>query len=197
MEYKRIFEQGKKLEQFLKDNRTEEEEAQMYEELEIYHGMLEQWEKAKDAFHHRRLLVDITEMNKPSNKKLTEWKWVTISPADGKEKEFIAKTMKFMSRPCMKGSYCFEQRGEEEGDYHGLHCHALLRYYPNLTRDLTCQFKKFCDKAHINIKNNTEEDVERRKVYMGGVKVGEQKQPKIKNDANMRKIYDLKDIYTC
>jgi len=132
-----------------------------------------------------------------SGKNYTNTKWITINPADGQEKAFIARVHKFMKRPCMEGKYCFEQRGETEGDYHGLHIHALVKDYPNLRRDTVCQFKKFCDKAHVSIKPCTKEDIDRRDIYMMGTKQGAQKQLKILNDPRMREHYALLPFYTC
>lgn len=128
---------------------------------------------------------------------LTGTMWVTINPADGQERQFIDRVHRFMRRSCMKGQYCFEQRGEVVGDYHGLHTHALVEYYPNLKRDLIAQFSPFCDANHIKIMRCTEDDIERRVNYMTGTKASPEKQTKVLNDTNMRRFYELESVYTC
>ena len=160
--------------------------SDFWEEFNQYRLMLEQWNKSHTNYHERCMTSDIKELNKPKGAKMSEFKFITINPADGKEKEFIQKVTKFMKRPCMAGEYVFEQRGHEEGDYHGLHCHGLVKYYPNLKRDLISQMKKFCDSTHINIQNCTVDDIERRRKYMSGIKKGEQKSGKVLNDVKMR-----------
>lgn len=137
------------------------------------------------------------DLAKSSGKDYTTTNWITINPADGQEQLFIDKVKKFMGRPCMKGQYVFEQRGETDGDFHGLHIHALIENYPNLKRDILTQFKKFADKNHIKIMPCSLTDIEKRKVYMSGKKEGTEKQPKLLNDPLMRAYYSLDAIYTC
>lgn len=199
MEYKRIFEQGKKLSDYLsKADHTESEQTDMFVELDMYRQMLEQWEKAKNNYHARKLTHDITQLNLPVKDKLTDYKFVTINPADGQEHDFIAKVHKFMGRQLMKGAeYVFEQRGEQDGDFHGLHVHFLCHSYPNLKRDVLSAFKKFCDGAHVCIRGCTGADLEKRRNYMRGIKQGDHKQPKVANDILMRDYYGLNAIYTC
>lgn len=175
-EYAGLFEERARLNQIMMTSRNETDK-----------------ETIKQDYRKR----DRKEQDKLLGKEYTDKKWITINPADGQETAFIAKVHKFMHRSCMKGKYCFEQRGETEGDYHGLHCHALVVYYPNLKRDVVTQFKKFCDQVHIKIMPCTEADVQRRDTYMNGTKQGQQKQAKVANDEKMREYYGLKPIYTC
>jgi len=178
-------------------------------ENEEYASLFEERTKLNSLFTTCKVAVD-TELVKRSYRKVnqatedkingkavTTTRWITINPADGQEKAFIEKVHKFMTRPVMEGKYVFEQRGETEGDYHGIHVHALIKNYPNLRRDTLSAFKKFCDKVHIRITPCTEEDVKRREVYMGGTKEGVQKQLKVLNDPRMRTHYALLPFYTC
>jgi len=191
-----MYEQGKKLEKYITIQRDEEQEAQMISDLDCFREMLMNWEKAKNTKAQRGLIV---EMKKRDNQKgtMTDYVWITINPADGKEDEFIKYVKKFMTRPCMKGEYTFEQRGEVEGDYHGIHIHALVRNYPNLTRDCVRGFAKFCDRNHIKVMKCVEEDIIKRQNYMKGIKKDGSKQEKCQNDLKMREYYKLDHFYTC
>lgn len=193
----------------LKEKELELDDETAFWEDEEYNDLFEERARLNDIFHSCKNEVDKEVVkgsyrkdnkaytDKVMGKNMTTIKWITINPADGQEKQFIEKVHKFMKRSCMQGRYVFEQRGEVEGDYHGLHVHALVQNYPNLRRDTIVQFKKFCDKAHIMIKPCTEEDVKRREVYMMGKKEGVQKQLKIINDPRMREHYALLPFYTC
>lgn len=202
MEYKRIQEQGAKLATLIKedmDGFTNEELAEVFDQLHVYKLMMDNWQRAYDTKSFRGL---IKEMNVNEAQKLkgnmSEFRWVTINPEDGKEVEFIKKVHKFMKRPMMKGEYVFEQRDVEFSQpTKGLHVHALVKFYPNLVRDVQAQMKDFCDKNHIKIMTCSEEDVSRRRVYMGGVKEGEEKMKKAQADKKMRQFYSLESIYTC
>lgn len=195
MEYKKIYEQGKKVEGMIKDNYTRQEEAAIWAEMDIFREYLQNWEKAKDTKAIRGL---VKEMNEETRKKDSEYRFVTINPADGEEIEFIEKVHKFMRRPCMKGEYVFEQRDEEfKIPTKGLHVHALVKFYPNLVRDVQNQMKRFCDKNHIKVMGCTEDDVQRRRIYMSGIKEGEGKMRKVNADKKMREFYRLDALYTC
>jgi len=133
----------------------------------------------------------------------SDWIFLTVNPKDGDYKNFVDSSNRFHNRAVVSNyNYCFEQRGEEEGDYHGFHLHSIFKRVgkpSHVERQIHEVFNRYVGdpELHIRIKYVSEEEIPKILEYIGGHKRDPEKQKKIDNDKLMRQEYGLKGLYTC
>lgn len=120
-------------------------------------------------------------------------------------KEFIVSTTKMMSKPWMtKYLYCYEQRGETEAECgKGFHFHAIIekpdgKSYAHILRELSSSANKLCDTScmnFFNIKNISEEEKNRKIIYITGQKADAVKHKKQEMDIPFRQRNNLLSYY--
>lgn len=119
--------------------------------------------------------------------------------------EFISVITKMMSKPwIVEYLYVFEQRGEDEGEcgkgfhYHGIIKKATNKSYAHTLRELASSANKVCDSSvanFFNLKSISEEEKERKIVYITGQKADEAKHKKQMMDIIFREKNKLKSFY--
>lgn len=131
--------------------------------------------------------------------------YVTINPYPNILIEDLINVVKrIIKKAWIDGyTYVYEQRGEVEGDYHGLHCHMIIKKKYSkqesaIYREIQNTCKHICDyhnKCCLNIQY-VKNEIEKDKIilYMDGIKDVD-KQPKCENDIRMRFAYNLENKY--
>lgn len=132
---------------------------------------------------------------------------ITINPKNHIEfnifKEIIAKVLK--KKWMCNVMYSFEQRSKTYGEYHGFHCHLVVRidtnqkikYKSDVIRELFSTCKKICTKNAINVRYlRTEPDIKRAIDYIRGNK-DVSKLDTVSNDLSFRQKYSLDEFYVC
>jgi len=119
--------------------------------------------------------------------------------------EFVSIITKMMSKPWIQNYlYVYEQRGEDEGECgKGFHFHAIIKKQPNkvpshILRELASSANKVCDTSCINffnLKNISEEEKERKIIYLTGSKADEHKHKKQEMDIPFRQRNNLLSFY--
>jgi len=119
--------------------------------------------------------------------------------------EFVSVITKMMSKPWIQNYlYVYEQRGEDEGECgKGFHFHAIIKKPANkvpshITRELASSANKVCDTSCIhffNLKNISEEEKERKIIYLTGTKADEHKHKKQEMDIPFRQRNNLLSFY--
>lgn len=173
-----------------------------YEKIKIY------FEARRFALQQRekRFAVSLLAKSKDGRKVEGEWVWLTVNPSPDMPYEafILACHNAFKCKLFSEGTYVFEQRGTQIGDYKGLHCHALLKrkHAPShVTRELQRKFTSYVgnikDPHHFNLQYVESDVLPVLRSYMDGNKGTEEKLEKVKNDANFRKEYKLEESYAC
>lgn len=143
---------------------------------------------------------------KEINKNKCPYIFLTINPNPNVTiGEFVKVITRMMSKTWIVNYlYVYEQRGEDEGECgKGFHFHAIIKKPDNLVpshiqRELASSIKKVCDTSCIhffNIKNISEEEKDRKIIYITGSKADEQKHLKQQMDIPFRNNNDLKSFY--
>jgi len=119
--------------------------------------------------------------------------------------EFVSVITKMMSKTWIQNYlYVYEQRGEDEGECgKGFHFHAIIKKPTNkvpshITRELASSANKVCDTSCIhffNLKNISEEEKERKIIYLTGRKADEHKHKKQEMDIPFRQRNNLLSFY--
>jgi len=131
--------------------------------------------------------------------------YVTINPYPNILIEDLKNVIKRLLRKTWIDGYVYvyEQRGEEEGDYHGLHCHMIIKKKYSkqesaIYREIQSTCKHICDAQNNHCLNiqyvKSEADKDRIILYMDGIKDIE-KSKKCENDVKMRIAYNLENKY--
>lgn len=141
---------------------------------------------------------------KKTEKEITyDWCFLTVNPReDVKPEQFIKSVSRFHNLSGIEQyKYAFEQRGEEVGDYKGLHIHSIFRRTVKpyrIKNNIERVFGSLVgNELHMKLKFVPEDQVEKIVGYISGIKKDSSKNLKVKNDVNMREKYGLKAIYTC
>lgn len=119
--------------------------------------------------------------------------------------EFVSVITKMMSKTWIENYlYVYEQRGEDEGECgKGFHFHAIIKKPNNkvpshIQRELASSANKVCDTSCIhffNLKNISEEEKDRKIIYITGRKADEHKHKKQEMDIPFRIKNNLKSFY--
>jgi len=139
-------------------------------------------------------------------KNKTKYIFLTINPNPQITfMEFYRCIEKLMSKPWItKYLYVYEQRGETETEVgKGFHFHAIIekptnKSYQHMMRELASTANKVCDTSNFhfyNVKNISEEEKERKIVYITGSKADVSKHLKQNMDIIFRKNNNLKSHY--
>jgi len=104
--------------------------------------------------------------------------------------------------------FVFEQRGTRNGDYHGIHCHGIVRRTDTpskIKKEIKRRFivSGICgNEQHVNVKTIDPNELQQTRNYLSGVKQGKnetegrEKREKQANDVHFRKEYGLSALYT-
>lgn len=136
----------------------------------------------------------------------TKYIFLTINPNPQVTlKEFIRCIEKMMSKPWItKYLYVLEQRGETLADVgKGFHFHGIIekpsnKSYQHMVRELASTANKVCDTSNFhfyNLKNISEEEKERKIVYITGCKADVAKHKKQEMDIVFRESNNLLSYY--
>lgn len=139
---------------------------------------------------------------------------ITINPDPSKLttvagiRQFVAECRSFFKGYVFDvAEFVFEQRGKQEGDYHGIHCHGIVR-----RRDTPSKIKKeinrrfiisgICgNEKHVDVKTVDPSEINVTRNYLTGAKQGKNnaegldKREKQENDVLFRKAYGLESVY--
>lgn len=120
-------------------------------------------------------------------------------------KDFVYTCDKMMSKTWMTNYlYCYEQRGETPEECgKGYHFHAIIekpsnKAYSHIIRELATSAGKLCDTSEYhfyNLKNISDEEKERKIVYITGKKADPAKWLKQEMDIPFREKNNLKSYY--
>jgi hypothetical protein len=133
--------------------------------------------------------------------------WFTVNPNPNiTVHEFISIMNKMMTKPWIVNYlYVYEQRGESEGecgkDYH---FHAIIKKptnksYAHILRELSSSANRVCDTSvsnFLNLKNISEEEKERKIIYITGRKTDPLKWLKQDMDIIFREKERLLSFYS-
>lgn len=181
-------------------------------------------EKYLDELKFERLNVQWTEKYlvpmleeegaiKPKIKKLDgNFLFITLRPSDEHKERFsefrhIVEKDYLKRRMFINGTYCWEQKGENEADLgKGYHIHILALCRAGLMKtqcikDTKSTFKKFLKgdvpEAFVEVKYVRDtDDYKKIETYMKGFKADEEKQNAVSLDPLFRKSYGLAELYT-
>jgi len=139
-------------------------------------------------------------------KNKTKYIFLTINPnAQVDFKEFMRVIIKMMSKNWITNYlYVIEQRGETLDELgKGFHFHAIIekptnKAYQHMVRELSSSANRVCDTSNFhffNLKNISEEEKERKIVYLTGSKADEAKHKKQELDIVFRKNNNLLSYY--
>lgn len=166
----------------------------MYEEAVRRHKIVQQ----------RKVLSH--EMENSGKLENLDYVFITYNPPEGIDMDmFKIYMMKVTNKIWVKGYlYVFEQRGEQEGDYHGIHCHMILhvkegKSKSHIHREIANTVKKILDVSNphlLNIKMIGKSECDRKINYLIGFKADEAKHAKQTNDIYFRIAYNLEKYYS-
>lgn len=172
----------------------EDYDAQAYREIhrQIYNRM----ETERFAFLEKKKEID-------NNSKYI---FITINPNDRITLlEFINKMNKMMSKKWITNYlFVFEQRGETPAELgKGFHFHCILekpknKKYCEMIRELSNSANTVCDTSNyhfFNVKSISEEEKDRKIIYITGTKADEAKHLKQSMDIVWREKNKLKSFY--
>lgn len=136
----------------------------------------------------------------------TKYIFLTINPnAQVDFKEFMRVINKMMSKNWITNYlYVIEQRGETLDELgKGFHFHGIIekpsnKAYQHMVRELSSSANRVCDTSNFhffNLKNISEEEKERKIVYITGSKADEAKHKKQELDIIFRKNNNLLSYY--
>jgi len=103
--------------------------------------------------------------------------------------------------------FVFEQRGKQEGDYHGVHCHGIVRRCDTpskIKKEINRRFilSGICgNEKHVNVKTIDRTELNVTRNYLTGTKQGKNsaqgldKQEKQANDKFFRRDYGIEAVY--
>jgi hypothetical protein len=139
-------------------------------------------------------------------KNKTKYIFLTINPnAQVDFKEFFRVIVKMMSKNWITNYlWVIEQRGETLDELgKGFHFHAIIekpanKAYAHMVRELSNSANRVCDTSNFhffNLKNISEEEKERKIVYITGSKADEAKHKKQELDIVFRKNNNLLSYY--
>lgn len=139
-------------------------------------------------------------------KNKTKYIFLTINPnAQITLLEFIKTIEKMMTKSWITNYlYVIEQRGETLDELgKGFHFHLILekpqaKSYQHMIRELSNTANKVCDTSNFhffNIKNISEEEKERKIIYLTGIKADAAKHKKQEMDIIFRKNNNLLSYY--
>lgn len=160
----------------------------------------------KDAYERRDKERYSYLQKQEEIKQKTKYIFLTINPNPNINlQEFISITKKLMSKPWIQNYlYVYEQRGETEADIgKGFHFHTIIekpsnKSYAHMMRELASSANKLCDTSNFhfyNVKNISEEEKERKIVYITGRKADTAKHLKQDMDIIWRKSNNLLSHY--
>lgn len=146
----------------------------------------------------------MTQQEEIKNK--TKYIFLTINPnSQILFREFQRCIDKLMSKPWITNYlYVYEQRGESEAEVgKGFHFHAIIekptnKSYQHMMRELSSTANKVCDTSNFhfyNVKNISEEEKERKIIYITGRKADIAKHAKQDMDIIFRKNNNLLSQY--
>lgn len=120
-------------------------------------------------------------------------------------KDFVSTCDKMMSKTWMTNYlYCYEQRGETPEECgKGYHFHAIIekpttKAYSHIVREMATSASKLCDTSEYhfyNLKNISDEEKERKIIYITGRKADPAKWAKQDMDIPFRLKNGLKSCY--
>lgn len=128
-------------------------------------------------------------------------------PPDVSPRSFISAVHNLFSSKVVEfGCYVFEQRGEEEGDYHGLHSHMFFKRgskpcevwkrikssFNDIVGESNIHNRHFINLRSTDVMNNERNYYTK---YMDGKKKDQSKIAKVLNDTRMRSAYSLDKKY--
>jgi len=151
-----------------------------------------------EKYKHLQKIEEIKENSK--------YIFITINPnAFITLLDFINKTNKMMAKKWITNYlYVYEQRGESLTDLgKGFHFHCILekpktKAYAHMIRELSNSANSLCDTSNFhffNIKSISEEECQRKIIYLTGSKADESKHLKQEMDIIFRKNNNLKSFY--
>lgn len=155
----------------------------------------------KQVLYNQLMVANATRDGRRSDD-MKDYVFLTINPPDQlKYSKLVDAVYNFTHSVNIEWAvYVFEQRGKEEGDYHGFHTHILFKRNRKPSEVKKAIYRIFMplvpDMAKIKMwsKDNIV-DVKNAYTYMLGQKKDENKQESIKNNFNMRQVYNLETIY--
>lgn len=196
----------------------------------------EEWECLENVYRHtqayllvkerlERQIVYQNEMSryririKPKDKRTSDdygqFLLITINPDPSKMKtaddirRFASECRAFFRSYVFDvAEYVFEQRGTRNGDYHGIHCHGIVRRTDTpskIKKEIKRRFivSGICgNEQHVNVKTIDPNELQQTRNYLSGVKQGRnetegrEKREKQANDVHFRKEYGLSALYT-
>jgi len=119
--------------------------------------------------------------------------------------EFVGIMTKLMSKPWItEYLYVFEQRGEDLGECgKGYHFHAIIKKpptksYVHILKELASTANKVCDTSNYhfyNVKAISEEEKQRKIIYLTGAKADSSKHKKQEMDIPFRQRNKLLSFY--
>jgi len=151
-----------------------------------------------EKYKHLKKLEEIQENSK--------YIFITINPnAFITILDFINKITKMMSKKWITNYlYVYEQRGETEAELgKGFHFHCILekpknKPYSHMIRELSNSANTVCDSSNFhffNVKSISEEECQRKIIYITGRKADEAKHKKQDMDILWRKNLNLLSFY--
>jgi len=129
----------------------------------------------------------------------SDYIWLTVNPREGDVAKFVSTCHSFARlKPIFAMIYVFEQRGEDVGDYHGVHMHALIKRNDKPYNMLKAIYRVFDswvgNRQHIVATWVTLEQCRDKYRYMCGDK-RDSKLSKVQNDPQFRAVYSLDPLY--
>ena len=103
---------------------------EVQEQINHYHKMLtDARDRAIKQVCYNQLMVSNSIKDGRRSQNMKDYVFLTVNPPDQIDPfKFITAVQGFANLVvCEWAHYIFEQRGEEAGDYHGLHAHILFK----------------------------------------------------------------------
>lgn len=171
------------------------------------------------AYQHEMARARIRLSLKPKDKRVSDdygqFLLITINPDPSKMKtaddirRFASECRAFFRSYVFDvAEFVFEQRGTRNGDYHGIHCHGIVRRTDTpskIKKEIKRRFivSGICgNEQHVNVKTIDPNELQQTRNYLSGVKQGKnetegrEKREKQANDVHFRKEYGLSALYT-
>jgi len=167
-----------------------------------------EYHKLQDALFYRMYEERYKYLKKSAEiKENSKYYWICVNPntAIVPLSMFVNKMEKMMSKKWITNYlYVYEQRGEDEGEAgKGYHFHAIIekpsnKSYTHIFREISNSVNAVCDSSNFNyfvFSAISEEEKERKIVYITGRKADASKWAKQDMDIIWRKKVGLKSHY--
>lgn len=158
--------------------------------------------RAMEQVLYNELMLSNAKKDLRKSDTMKDYVFLTINPPDTTPYGDLVNATRNFTHLCVCewAYYVFEQRGTEEGDYHGFHTHILFKRARRPSEVIDNMYRVFMplvpDKAKINYwSKETEKEVVNALAYMKGKKDDPSKAPAIANNANMRLCRSLDALY--